>query len=121
MSNSTQVRQLLTDNFTFQAALMRNAYVLPIAPAAYSGICTRCINSMFATLNNFDYIGSQKLLADVGNLGFDSFSGNTVSNKDNLAVVSGYTEAAICNFVYQQFDYVADFYDDSFSHCWLPS
>jgi hypothetical protein len=111
------VGQLLADNFTFQTALMRDTYMLPIAPTTCSGIRARCINSMFAATYNFNNIGPQKLFANVSDFCLNSFTRNSVSNKNHLAVVSSNAKSTISYFVDLQVNYITDPYNVSFSHC----
>jgi hypothetical protein len=71
---------------------------------------------MLTAVYYFNYIGPQKLLANVGYLCFDCLAGNCMSHKHDLAVVSSYTESTISYFVDLQGDYVANLYHISFSH-----
>jgi hypothetical protein len=71
---------------------------------------------MFAAANNFNNISTQKLLANVSNLGLYRFARNTMSNKHNLAVKPSNAEATVSYLVDLQVNYVADFNYVSFSH-----
>jgi hypothetical protein len=90
--------------------------MLPITAAANSGISAWGIDSMFAAINNFNYICAQKLLANVGNLSFDCFARNAMPNEHNLAVIPSDAKATVSNLVDLQVNYVADFNYVNFSH-----